>query len=395
VTTRLRIGMVCFSSLGGSGTIAVELAHALVARGHQVVVLADAQPDRLHGDTPFVAVEPIRHPLFAESPYSLALASALVRASREHALDLVHLHYGVPHATSALLARHTLGASGPAMVVTLHGSDVTTFGAEAAHGPVIGACLRSLDAITTPSRFLQEAASAAFGVTPAVVPNFVDAEAFHPGAGDPTLADAAFGAPAAGATTLIHVSNFRPVKATRELVSMMQALARGGPGRFRLVAIGDGPERAAVEADARAAGVADAIRFVHPIHDVRALASWVAAADLFILPSEMESFGLAALEALACGVPVIARRVGGVPEVVRDGATGQLVADPAEIAGVVESLAADPAKRGRLGTEAAADVRRRFSTAAVADQYEAVHRRALEIWRGKPGRARRAGGDDA
>lgn len=383
MTEPLEIGMVCFASLGGSGTVAVELAHALGARGHHVTVFSAGRPHRLRESTAFRSVEAVRHPLFADSPYSLALASTLVAAHRERPLDVVHLHYGVPHAASAMLVRHTLGPSGPAMVVTLHGSDVTTLGAELSQGPVTGACLRSLDAVTTPSEFLRELAARAFGVSPTVVPNFVDPDVFRPEAARPERLLEVFGESPRDVTTLVHVSNFRAVKATRTLVPLMKRLTRTLPGGARLVLIGEGPERERVEADARAAGVGDSMRFVAPPGGA-VLASWVAACDVFVLPSESESFGLAALEALACGVPVVARRVGGVPEVVRDGVTGRLVDDPEELGVAIETLIASGPARSAMAADAAADARRRFSPSAVVDGFDSVYRRAIGQWRGAP-----------
>jgi N-acetyl-alpha-D-glucosaminyl L-malate synthase BshA len=389
----LDVGMVCFASVGGSGTVAVELAHALEARGHRVTVIAEGRPHRLRVEAAFVPVEPARHPLFEHPPYSLALASAIVATTRARPLDVVHLHYAVPHAASATLVRHALGASSPALIVTVHGTDVTTFGTEDAYGSVIGACLRSLDAVTAPSRFLEARAAALLGVSPTVVPNFVDPAVFRPEAARPERIDALFGGAPRPALTLAHVSSFRPVKAATALVPLMRALVRDVPGGARMVLIGDGPERARVEADARAAGVADALRFVAPIDAPEELAAWVAACDLFVLPSETESFGLAALEALACGVPVVARRVGGIPEVVRDAETGTLVGEVGELGAAIASLAASPDLRRAMGAEASADARRRFCPDVVVGGFEAVYERAIGARRA--GVASATGVDDA
>lgn len=373
----LEIGIVCFSSLGGSGTVAVELAHALELRGHRVTVLAEGRPQRLHPSTPFTPIASVEHPLFTDAPRSLALASTLVRASRGRPLDLIHFHYAVPHAASAVLVQHALGAAAPAMVTTLHGTDVTALGGDDAYGPVLGPCLRAHDALTTPSHFLRGVASAVLDVSPEVVPNFVDPSVFRPEAADRARVERVFqGAPPAG-LTLVHVSNFRPVKATHTLVPLMQRLARTVPGGARMLLVGEGPERARVEADARAAGLAASMRFAEPGGDPHELAALVAACDLFVFPSELESFGLAALEALACGVPVVARNVGGLPEVIRDRVTGRLVDEPGELAEAIESMLA-PEIRRAMSAAAIDDARRRFAPAAIATAYEAVYSRALE-----------------
>ncbi|AKF03558.1 N-acetyl-alpha-D-glucosaminyl L-malate synthase BshA [Sandaracinus amylolyticus] len=379
--SRLEIGVVCLASLGGSGTVAVELAQELAARGHRVTVLAEARPPRLRdASVGFAQIVAPEHPLFAQ-PDALALAATLIARHRERPFDVVHLHYGVPHAVAAHLVRETLGTSGPALVLTLHGTDVTTFGADARYASVIAACLRSVDAITTPSAFLQRATQQAFDVAPIVVPNSVDGRVFRPEAADRARVDEIFGGRRAAAT-LVHVSNFRPVKQTRALVPMMQHLTRALPGGARLLLVGDGPERDRVEADARAAGIGDALRFVAPADDPATLASWIAACDLFVLPSEIESFGLAALEALACGVPVLAQRVGGLPEVVRDGVTGVLVDALDALPTAAETLLRAPASaRTAMSIAAARDARERFSPGATTDAYEAVHRRALGAFR--------------
>jgi N-acetyl-alpha-D-glucosaminyl L-malate synthase BshA len=305
----MNIAVVCFPGLGGSGVIASELARGLAQRGHRVIVLATAIPERLRvNGVRFEKIDVPCAPMFETAPYGLAVANHIIHLARREAIDLVHLHYAIPHAASALVAGQVLGASAPAMVVTLHGTDVTRLGPHPSLNPVTAFALASCSGLTTPSQFLRREAASCFDL-PAerieVISNFVDTKRFAPVARDRGVLDALFDRPADG-PTLFHVSNLRAIKRPLDLVEVLARM----PGA-RMVVVGEGPERAALEEAARSRGVA--MRTLGHRADFETL---LAQADAFVLPSESESFGVAALEALASGVPVFGYDVGGLPEVV-------------------------------------------------------------------------------
>jgi N-acetyl-alpha-D-glucosaminyl L-malate synthase BshA len=329
VTRALGIAVVCYPGLGGSGVIASELARGLAGRGHRVVVLATSRPSRA-GDVAFERIDVPSSPVFEHAPYDVAVASHLVELCRREVIDIVHLHYAIPHAASGLLASHVLGADAPAMVVTLHGTDVTRLGAHPELHPVTAFALAAAAGITTPSRFLRGEAAACFGL-PAdriqVISNFVDVSRFAPPAQRDRRLAALFGDDDGG-PILFHTSNFRPIKRPLQLLDVLARVREKVPAR--LVLVGDGPEHASARAHATALGLDDATRFLGRREDTEGL---LAHADGFVLTSESESFGVAALEAMAAGVPVYGYRVGGLPEVV--GVGGTLVAS-----GDVDALAA-------------------------------------------------------
>jgi N-acetyl-alpha-D-glucosaminyl L-malate synthase BshA len=347
----LAIAVVCYPGLGGSGVIASELARALAGRGHRVFVLATAMPERLRENgVRFERIEVPTSPVFDHAPYDLAVTTKLVEVARRERIDVIHVHYAVPHAVSAMLAKQLLGAASPAIVATLHGTDVTRLGSLA---EITGHALAAADAITAPSSYLRTAA--AHLVAPErieVISNFVDTARFTP-AQRTSRAE----------PVLFHVSNFRPIKRTRDLVDVLAAVRRSVPAR--MVLVGDGPERVAVEAHAAACGLADAMQFLgrrddfeHALRD----------ADAFVLPSEMESFGVAALEAMASGVPVFGYRVGGLPDVVGD--TGALVA-PGDVSALAAAIVDGLPRSVALG-RAARTRAEGFAREAVVDRYEAV-----------------------
>lgn len=382
MTDALAIGVVCWASLGGSGVVASELAAGLAARGHRVHVLASAPPSRPLPEDPrlaFHAVPATSHPVLGQPLYGLALAEALVEVCRRHALDVLHVHYAVPHAASAYLACATLGTTAPRVVTTLHGSDVTSYGLAQRYDAVTRFAVLASDGITVPSEFLRGEARTCLdlGADAAieVIPNSVDTMRFAPvGPRDPSRFDRWFPrAPGTALPTgpvLVHVSNFRAVKRVGDLIEVLARVRRVLPAR--LVLVGDGPERATVEELARARGVADAVAFVGPRPDV---AAELPHADAFLLPSVTESFGVAALEAMSAGVPVVAYRVGGLPDVVGD--AGMLV-EPFDVGAFAEAVAAivgDPERRTALGAAARARAVARFDRARILDRWEAYLRR--------------------
>lgn len=361
----LKIGMVCHGSMGGSGVVATALGHALARRGHQVHFFSAGSPPRLEVSAPNVrlhTVEDVRHALFPEGQYALALASCLAREGA--LLDLIHVHYAIPHASSAMLARHMLGRRAPRLITTLHGTDVLTLGRSAVLQPVVRHSVASSDVVTVPTKYLRDEAEKTFGVSAEVIGNFVDTEQFKPSRSR-----------SPHPKTLLHNSSFRALKRVDDVVRVF-ASVRERWADARLVLIGDGPERPKVEALATALNVRSAVTFIGERADVPAL---LQASDVFILPSETESFGLAALEALACGVPVIATRTGGLPELVDDGVTGYLlpIGDVAGMAKRVHELFEHEETWARFSRAARAMVTGRWQPEPHVALYEAAYRRAL------------------
>lgn len=377
----LAIGLVCYPHFGGSGVVAAELACALAARGHRVHLIASAPPRRALRQTDRLHIHVVQvpgYPVFEQPPHELALAGTIVAVAGAARLDVLHVHYAVPHAASAHLARQTLGARAPRCVVTLHGTDVTRVGREPVYAAVTRFAVGAADHVTVPSAFLRTAAAELLGAPAAarieVIPNFVDPEVFRPPAARAPGRFAALFPGGEAGPVLFHVSNFRPVKRPADLVEVLARLRRRLPAR--LVLVGDGPERTATAARARALGVADAVCFLGPLAEV---ADLLPHADGFLLTSESESFGVAALEALSAGVPVFAWRVGGLPDVVpSDG--GALVApfDLDALAEAVHAGVSDPVRRAALGRAARAHAVAHFARDAVVARYEACFRRLLE-----------------
>jgi N-acetyl-alpha-D-glucosaminyl L-malate synthase BshA len=379
------VGVTCYPSIGGSGIVATEVGMALARRGYQVHFVCAEVPSRLSLEQPGVHFHPVRapdHPVFAEVPYALALSSALVSVARRHQLDLLHAHYAVPHATSAWMAREVLRSSGSTVrvVSTLHGTDITQLGSDESYLPITRHSLLQSDAVTAPSAWLRDQAHSGLQLEPEtlpieVIPNFVDTAVWRPlQDGDPPRLTALFGAAAAHVPVLVHVSNFRPVKRAPLVVDVFERVAARREARLLLV--GEGPELPLVEARLRERGLLDKARLVGEQAHVQDLLRECA---IFLLPSESESFGLAALEALASGVPVVASATGGLPEVIRDGETGFLVPldDPSAMAARVELLLDEPARRQALARAARQDVLDRFPAEPVVGRYEALYRRVL------------------
>jgi len=376
----MNIGIVCYASLGGSGVVATELAHALASRGHEVHLISSDEPFRWRAGVPrlsFERVETPAYPLFREPQYLLALATALVRLSRDHRLDIVHAHYAVPHATAAYLAGQILAADGvpapPRMLTTLHGTDITLVGSDPSYARVVAFSIEQSHGVTAVSHSLRADTIAALGITRniRVIPNFLDCEVYRrrpvPELRDRLLAGGV-------EHVVVHASNFRPVKRVGSVFEIFQRIRARLSAR--LVMIGDGPERRPLEQRVDEAGLQDVVEFAGEQHD---LVPWLSAADLFLLPSEQESFGLAALEAMACEVPVVASRVGGLPEIIDDGRTGFLRA-PDDLEGMAArgvAVLSDPDLQERIGRAAAEDVRTRFCTDLIVSQYEQCYRDVL------------------
>jgi N-acetyl-alpha-D-glucosaminyl L-malate synthase BshA len=380
MTAPLSLAIVCFPGLGGSSVVASELADGLAARGHTVHLVAKAPPPRSGAAGSRVQFHPVatpEYPVFEHAPYTLALASTLIELGRAQRLDLIQVHYAVPHAAAGYLARGALGPGGPKLVTSLHGTDVTHLGADRAYRAGTCFTISASDGITVPSAFLRDQARERLGL-PAqlpveVIPNFVDTEKFCPPARrEPSTLRALFDDAEEG-PVLFHVSNFRAVKRPVDLVEVLARVRRHLPAR--LVLVGEGPERKATAQRARELGLLAHVRFLGRHDDFVGLLQH---ADGFLLPSATESFGVAALEALSAGVPVFGFRVGGLPEVVCEG-VGRLV-PPFDVnalaAGVVEVLG-NPELHAALSRKARAHALAQFQLGPALARYEAYFRRVL------------------
>ena len=373
----MRIGITCYPTYGGSGALATELALELGRRGHEIHMISYASPFRLRNFAEHVFFHEVdvsgAYPLLEYFPYSLALAVKQHEVALREKLDILHVHYAVPHATAAFLAREMLEPDHHVKVITtLHGTDITLVGQAKSFFTVTRFSIEKSDAVTAVSEYLRDETYRAFGCMDCgidVIPNFVSLEEYHP----PRAGEGcrpALGPP--DVKVLMHISNFRPVKRVRDVVQMFARVRKAL--RSVLVFVGDGPDRPGAEELVAELGLSRDVRF---LGKVDAVADLLRCADLFLLPSESESFGLAALEAMACGVPVIGTNVGGLPEVVgpEEGALVP-VGDVEQMAARALDLLRDPA---RLQEARAAAVRSaaRYSADRIVPMYEDLYRRVL------------------
>jgi N-acetyl-alpha-D-glucosaminyl L-malate synthase BshA len=371
----MRIGITCWPTFGGSGAVATELGHALAGRGHEVHFICYAPPFRLDRTRPnvhFHEVEVSTYPLFRYPPYDLALASRMLEVMRERRLDVLHVHYAIPHAISAYLAREMSPDVRSAIVTTLHGTDITIVGSERAYVEVTRFGLKKSDAVTAVSEFLCEETGRVFGDCCAgsgirVLPNFVDPEVFRPATSDAvrrTLAPE-------GWRVVTHMSNMRPVKRVRDVVHAFALMRR--EIEVRLVLVGDGPDLPEALDLAEELGVREDVVALGRREDA---ADLLGASDLYFLPTDYESFGLSALEALACEVPVIGAARGGLPEVVDHGRSGFLceVGDRECMAAHALELLRDEERRRAFGREGRRRSIERYSTEAIVGRYESLYR---------------------
>jgi N-acetyl-alpha-D-glucosaminyl L-malate synthase BshA len=378
----MNIGIVCYASVGGSGVVAAELAKCLAVRGHAVHVISSDPPFRLrefHSGVRFHRVETPGYPLFREPQYLLALANRLLDVARAHDLDIIHAHYAIPHAAAAYLARQILITAGatkvPRLVTTLHGTDVTILGADPSYRETVAFCIDQSDGVTAVSASLRDDTFREMPVKSeiAVIPNFLDC-GFRPFRANPVLR-ARLCPPDQYEKLVVHVSNFRPVKQIEAVVRVFDAIRRRV--RARLLLVGEGPEWPRADRLVQELDLAAHVEMIGEEPEVNTL---LAVSDLFLLPSLLESFGLAALEAMACGVPVVASRVGGLPEVVIDGVTGFLhpPADLEAMAASAIKILLDASLHARLSEAGKRLAVERFRADRVVPRYEAFYRQMLE-----------------
>lgn len=316
----MKIGIVCYPTFGGSGVVATELGKALAKEGHEVHFITYSQPSRLdflNENLFYHEVEFRSYPLFEYPPYELALASKMVSVVKNEKLDLLHVHYAIPHASAAYMAKQILKTHGIyiPVVTTLHGTDITLVGKDASYEPVVTFSINQSDGVTSVSEDLKRETYNSFKITREieVIPNFIDLEKFKKQKKDHFKKAICPN----GEALIVHTSNFRKVKRVNDVVSVFNNIHKEIPSK--LLMIGDGPERNMAENMARELGINDAVRFLGKQEAVEEVLS---VADLFLMPSEKESFGLAALEAMACEVPVISSNTGGIPELNVQGVTG-------------------------------------------------------------------------
>jgi len=374
----VKIGITCYPTYGGSGAVATELGIALAARGHEVHFITYQQPFRLRTFTPgifFHEVDVVRYPLFEYPPYDLALAVRVHEVVRDHNLELVHAHYAIPHATSAWIAREMLEETGRSVriITTLHGTDITLIGQDPSFRTITKFSIERSDGLTAVSEYLRRETISTFGCNQCkveVIHNFIDPLVYARELYEPVLRQQT----GEGKRIILHVSNFRPIKRVRDVVRIFAAIEREVPSVLFMV--GDGPERTGAEEEARLLGVERSVFFLGKLDSVAPL---LASAELFLLPSLNESFGLSALEALACGVPVIATHVGGLPEVIREGVTGALrpVGAIEEMAEAGIAILRDRNLWRTMSEAAAADAHARFALKSIVAEYESFYERTL------------------
>ncbi|MBN2012835.1 N-acetyl-alpha-D-glucosaminyl L-malate synthase BshA [candidate division KSB1 bacterium] len=371
----MKIGIVCYPTHGGSGVVASELAIGLANRGHEVHIISYATPFRLRSFHQQIYVHEVNvatYPLFKYPPYALGLATKLVELVEEYGIELIHAHYAIPHATSAYLAKQILRDHTIKTITTLHGTDITLVGTDQSFHRVIKFTIEESDAVTAVSHYLRQRTIDEFSIQKEihVIPNFIDTLRCK------NNKDACLKTTYApnNEPILVHASNFRPVKRVGDVTRIFAEVRKQMAAK--LIFIGDGPERLFVQQLARELQVQKDVIFLGEQDQMEPL---LHCTDLFLLPSEQESFGLAALEAMACGVPVVGTSVGGLPEVVEHGVSGFLapVGEIREMANYAISLLSDPKKHEAFRVAARRRVMDLYEAQSIIPQYEALYRSLL------------------
>jgi L-malate glycosyltransferase len=377
----MKIGITCYPTYGGSGVVATELGLELAHRGHEVHFISYAQPIRLtelNPDIHYHEVDVSRYPLFEYPPYDLALATRMAEVSEIYGLDLLHVHYAIPHSVSALLARQMLAAKAKGQrlpfVTTLHGTDITLVGLDRSYLPITRFSIEQSDGVTAISKYLQERTKHEFDVRNhiEVIYNFVNCDVYCRKAGSKEQREEYA---RDDERILVHLSNFRPVKRVTDTIEIFERVRKKVPSKLLL--IGDGPDRSKAEWLAVQKGIHNDVLFLGKQDQI---AEKLALADVLLMPSELESFGLAALEGMACEVVPIATRVGGVPEVIEHGKSGYLaeVGDVETMARYAIELLTDESRLRTMGKESRAGAQSRFCSSKIIPQYEDFYRRVLE-----------------
>ena len=379
----MKIGITCYPTYGGSGIVATELGLELAVRGHDIHFISYSQPIRLTNGTPNIhyhEVEVSRYPLFEYPPYDLALATRMAEIAEVVGLDLLHVHYAIPHSVSAMLARQMLAddhhrkSRKLPYVTTLHGTDITLVGADPSYLPITRFSIEQSDGVTSISQYLARRTLEVFEITHPirVIPNFVNCDMYHR---TPEIMEQRSKYAKADERLLVHLSNFRPVKRVQDVIEIFDRVQQKIPAR--LMMIGDGPERASAEWLAGEKGIHDKIHFMGKqdrIYEKLPLA------DVMLMPSQLESFGLAALEAMACQVVPIATKAGGVPEVISHGKSGFLacVGDIESMANYAIEILSDPERLEDMGVAARAMAQAKFCASKIIPMYEDYYREVLE-----------------
>ncbi len=370
----MRIGITCYPTYGGSGVVATELGKALANRGHSVHFISYAMPIRLSGyqdNILFHEVEMSNYPLFDFPLYTLALASKMVEVAEYEKLEIFHCHYAIPHATSAYLAKQMLRRPDIKVITTLHGTDITLVGLEPSFLPVMKFSIEQSDGVTAVSRFLREKTLTNYGIDKEieVIPNFIDAAKYSRS----NACDVCKHFAPNGEKIVVHTSNFRPVKRVPDVIRVFHEINKKVPSI--LILIGDGPDRSQCEILSRELGIQGRVRFLGKQVELVPILS---AADLFLMPSQSESFGLSALEAMACEVPVISSSVGGLPELQLHGQTGFIaeIGDIDRMARYAIDLLSNPGKH-KMFSEAARARALEFESSKIVGDYEAYYERIL------------------
>lgn len=373
---KLKIGITCYPTLGGSGVVATELGKLLAERGHEIHFITHSIPFRLgkfHKNIFFHEVEVNDYYVFRYPPYDLSLASKMAQVAKMQKLDLLHVHYAVPHAVCAYLAKQMMG-NGLKTVTTLHGTDITVLAQDESLKDLIRLAIHQSDAVTAVSNdLIRETRNVLDILTPIdLTYNFVDKRVYYPR--EVTSLRSDFAAP--NEKILMHISNFRPVKRVSDVVDIFEKVSKRVPSKLLLV--GEGPELTKIQFKIKNMGLEDRVHFLGKQEDV---AQVISMADVLLLPSEKESFGLVSLEAMACGVPTIGTNAGGIPELVTHGETGYLsdIGNVEEMAEGAIKLLTDEALHEQFKKACLQRARHDFCNDSITDQYESIYYRVLGI----------------